>query len=102
LSNPAPWVAGADAFLMPSRFEGMPNAALEALALGTPVIATPEAGGIGEVEGVTIAEYGPAFEDAMRRATPRSASLSASLLPDDFRIASVGRRFNELLLRAVG
>src|SRR3546814_18465284 len=46
---PWPYYAGADAFLMPSRWEGMPNAALEALACGTPVLATPEAGGLIEL-----------------------------------------------------
>ena len=38
------WIAGADAFLLPSRWEGLPNVVLESLALGTPVIASPEAG----------------------------------------------------------
>ncbi|MCY4311602.1 MAG: glycosyltransferase, partial [Rhodospirillaceae bacterium] len=45
--DPVPWalMAGADALLMPSRWEGMPNAALEALACGTPVIASATSGG---------------------------------------------------------
>ena len=35
-------IAGSDYFLLPSRWEGMPNCVLEALALGTPVIAFEE------------------------------------------------------------
>lgn len=49
--NPWKWMAGADALVMPSRREGLSNAALEALACGTPVLATPESGGNSEVIG---------------------------------------------------
>ena len=38
LRNPSSMIAGADYFLLPSRWEGMPNCVLESLALGTPII----------------------------------------------------------------
>ena len=51
--NPYPFLARADAFVLSSRFEGFPNVVLEALACGTPVIATPAPGGVTEIiEGI--------------------------------------------------
>ncbi len=47
--NAAPYIQSADALLLPSLFEGMPNVVLEAMALKTPVIAT-RAGGTIELE----------------------------------------------------
>lgn len=40
--NPFKYIAGADYFILPSRWEGLPNSVIESLALGTPVIAFSE------------------------------------------------------------
>lgn len=102
---PWPFFARADAFLLPSHWEGMPNAALEALACGTPVIATPESGGIGEVaeaaapNAVRIAAFEEDFLAAMldvtianRRIVPR-----LSILPAEFSMAHVAHQFAAIL-----
>ncbi len=46
VKNPWELIASADIFLLPSRWEGTPNAALEALACGTKIIASPNSGGL--------------------------------------------------------
>lgn len=43
-ANPYPYIAAADAVVLPSRSEGFPNIVLEALALQRPVVATPVPG----------------------------------------------------------
>merc|ERR1711998_646436 len=40
--KPYDLIAGSDYFILPSRYEGLPNCVLESLALGTPVIAFSE------------------------------------------------------------
>ena len=101
---PWSWYAGADAVLVPSRWEGLPNVALEALASGAPVIATPESGGIAEVAAaatngaVTVAPWGRDFADAMAALMPtRVESLRPSLLPARYELASVANQFESLL-----
>ena len=102
--DPWPDLAGADAFVMPSRWEGMPNAALEALAAGVPVIATPEAGGLDEVASacgpgaLSLASAGEPFVAALRalRAEPK-AVLRPSLLPRQYELENVLSQFERIL-----
>ena len=39
-SNPYRWLKYADCYVMPSRFEGLPNSLIDAMYLGRPVVAT--------------------------------------------------------------
>ena len=104
--DPNPWTyyAGADAFLLPSRWEGMPNAALEALACGTTVIAMSEAGAVRQIAeeatpgAITIAETDDEFVRAMQDFSARGElRLRDSRLPESFRPGSVGQSFERLL-----
>jgi glycosyltransferase involved in cell wall biosynthesis len=47
--NPYAWMKHADLFVLPSRREGLPNALLEATALGCPTVALDHPGGTREI-----------------------------------------------------
>jgi glycosyltransferase involved in cell wall biosynthesis len=85
-----PWdmIAASDVFLLPSRWEGMPNAVLESLVCGTRVIATAESGGIQELsksskEGAIIVTSSEVeFCKEMEKIKPgKVIKLEDSLLP---------------------
>lgn len=106
----SPWsyFAGADAFVLPSRWEGLPNAALEALACGASVVATPESGGIVEIASdaipgaVSVVEAGASFLSALAALSPKHPKNSTpcpSLLPGRFVAATVVREFENILMR---
>jgi glycosyltransferase involved in cell wall biosynthesis len=46
VNQPSTYFAGATAFVLSSRHEGMPNAMLEAAAAGLPIVALPSVGGV--------------------------------------------------------
>jgi glycosyltransferase involved in cell wall biosynthesis len=96
------WFAAADVAVIPSirddsgNVDGLPNTVLEALATGTPVVATP-AGGIGTVitdgaTGLLVRERDP---DAL-------ASAADALLRDRTRASALGRAAREMVERRFG
>jgi glycosyltransferase involved in cell wall biosynthesis len=103
-NNPWQWYAGADVFLLPSRWEGMPNSVLESLACGTPVIATKNSGGIEEIVGKGInksinivTEWG-GFIKAMNEASIKCEGCEfKSLLPEKYEKENVVAIFEKWL-----
>jgi glycosyltransferase involved in cell wall biosynthesis len=79
----ASWLSAFDLFCLPSRWEGLPNALLEAMALGLPVVASA-VDGVPEVvtDGVTGLLVPPERPDLLAKALRRLAddpALRASL-----------------------
>ena len=102
-SNPYAWLARADAFVLSSRYEGLPNVVLEALACGTPVIATPAPGGVREIlDGVTgCVVAGEVSAAALASAVgewldgPRSRILAWAVAP--YRLTQIVRQYEAIL-----
>jgi len=94
--NPWQWYKGADVFLLPSRWEGMPNSVLESLACETPVIATKDSGGVAEIidegeskNGISIVNE-EEFLKAMNKASIKfEIDKSRTLLPDKYKKENV-------------
>jgi glycosyltransferase involved in cell wall biosynthesis len=80
--NPWPYFSNADLFILPSRLEGMPNALLECLALGTPALATDCPGGIREMQQAVGSIDLVPVEDAPALA---AAIISALCKPAEYR-----------------
>jgi glycosyltransferase involved in cell wall biosynthesis len=97
--DPSVWtrIALSDALILASTYEGMPNAVLEALALGTPVIATTDLPVLAEVQrdaspgAITLVPRTRLTEAlrAVRRHDATGPGLRPSLLPPVYRSTTV-------------
>lgn len=100
-ANPFAFFARADAFVLSSQYEGFPNAVLEALACGTPVVALPAPGGLREIiepiAGCVLAEGMSAH--ALARALDRWCRVG---VPHDatarFALTTIVERYAEELM----
>jgi glycosyltransferase involved in cell wall biosynthesis/GT2 family glycosyltransferase len=107
VSPVAPYLARADICVLSSRTEGMPTVAIEALALGTPVVATATAAGvrelIGDGRGGRLAPVGDAGALAVAVVaeldTPSPPLDAAALEP--FTVAAATAKY-AAILRSVG
>lgn len=98
--NPYPYYAKADGFLLSSRFEGFPNVVIEALACGTPIIATPVAGLSAILEDIPECEivsgYTPsALADALGRFVARGRMRVDQGSVIRFNVSQVVRKYEE-------
>ncbi|GGE35009.1 hypothetical protein GCM10007276_10660 [Agaricicola taiwanensis] len=107
-STVAAHLAGADALVMTSLWEGLPNVALEALAVGTPVIGTPQSG-LAELaaeipDAVQVADHDDDFTAYLGRLQPTRAPVEKprpSLLPERYTASMVAAGFETLLSDAL-
>lgn len=102
VGNPYPLIAGADAFVLPSRSEGVSRAALEALHLGVPCVLRNVDGNAellsepaaGELFSSDI-DLPRAMVEAASRG--RARSTKSSLLPPSFRQSRAAMQYLQLI-----
>jgi glycosyltransferase involved in cell wall biosynthesis len=105
--DPARALSNASLFVLPSRFEGYPNALLEALAQGLPVLATACPGGTVEILANGVYGMLTPSDDMVALTTALDAMLSAPDLRDAYAwkapravagldVATVGKRWLDL------
>ena len=94
VSNPYAYLSRADAFILSSLWEGLPNALLEALAVGTPIVATDCETGPREIlrggqDGILVPKGDPvALAEGIRMSlmtSKRAPAASKSLQRFEFR-----------------
>jgi glycosyltransferase involved in cell wall biosynthesis len=102
--NPFTYFSKADLFVLSSRYEGLPNAMLESLACGTPVVAFNCPGGIDEIivdelQGALVPENDVhALSKAIEKQMRSHKHAKGSLLPGKFDAKAVVPAYEKLAL----
>ena len=112
MENPFPYLMSADAVVLGSRWEGLPNVALEALAIGRPVIASNECESLIELKrtyktrNLTIADSEDdfvhvldGFVKRLKRKHRKAHDFSLSNLPNAFNPDRVVRQYSVRLFK---
>lgn len=111
-SNPAAFYRMADIFVLPSRQEGMPNAVIEAMACGLPIIGTRISGTEDLVaDGVNgrlvqpgdIGQLGRAMQELIESRELRSqmGRKSLDIIRAEYNITTVARSYRDMYLELI-
>jgi len=102
--NPYAIINESDALLLPSLWEGMPNVALEAIALGVPVLAMQTAGAISELASecqlIVVARDASDFVTKLVSLDWGSMRSPIDQLPSEYRLANSGEVFAQLIAQS--
>ena len=104
-------IAGSDYFILPSRYEGLPNCVLESLALGTPVISTKQIFALNDFKKnisnksimlfESINEISKKINFLEKRKDYRKPKLRKSLLKNYISPSSFNNKINKIILEIV-
>jgi glycosyltransferase involved in cell wall biosynthesis len=92
VGNPLPFIANASVLALTSRFEGLPNVLIEALACGTPVVATDCPGGTTEI--LEHGRYGMLAPVGDFKEVARAIEETLENPPDPMFLKSAAERFS--------
>ena len=105
-SNPYSWMSRAAVFVLSSRFEGSPNTLVEAMACGTPVVATDCPSGPAEILAngefgylVKIGDHCAIAEGILKGINGEIDPRPAQRRAWDFGVDRVSRSYLDVMLR---